>query len=311
MVECFKIQLLSFDKSGELFNINKGIPIHRIESLKPFFRRNLTIIVADPFLFKMNNRLYLFYESKGLLSNGVIKMTYTDNLLDWSDPLVVLQESFHLSYPFVFEENNRIFMIPESGEDKSVKLYEFMNDDLTDIRFVNNLLVLPPKKLRMGFADSSIYKKSGLYYLMTTVKYENDVNCLELYYSEKIDGQYIKHPKSPIAFSNQLGRNAGCLLDVDGKLYRFSQDCTNRYGDNVNVSEVTSLSASDYTEHAIKYNIYPSSIPFYEKGGHHYNMVEFRDKYIVSTDAKEYHPLYIHRGIRKLVNILKKLLNSR
>lgn len=56
---------------------------------------------ADPFLFSWHGRLFLFYESKRLFSPGVIMMRYTDDLLHWSDETLVLQESFHLSFPNV------------------------------------------------------------------------------------------------------------------------------------------------------------------------------------------------------------------
>ena len=52
MIECFKIQLLSFDNEDEIFNIKKGKKIYGVDCLKPYFKANPIIIVADPFLFK-------------------------------------------------------------------------------------------------------------------------------------------------------------------------------------------------------------------------------------------------------------------
>lgn len=52
MIECFKIQLLSFDNEEEIFNIKKGKRIFGVYCLKPYFKANPTIIVADPFLFE-------------------------------------------------------------------------------------------------------------------------------------------------------------------------------------------------------------------------------------------------------------------
>ena len=46
---------------------------------------------------------------------------------------------------------------------------------------------------------------------MTTVQYEDGINTLELYYSDSLMGKYVKHPLSPIAHSQNVGRNAGSL----------------------------------------------------------------------------------------------------
>ena len=108
MIECFKIQLLSFDNEDEIFDIKKGKRIFGVDCLKPYAKANPTIIVADPFLFEYKGKLHLFYESKGLYTPGVLMMTSTSDLVHWSKPVVVLKEPFHLSYPWVFEENGKV-----------------------------------------------------------------------------------------------------------------------------------------------------------------------------------------------------------
>lgn len=305
MIECFKIQLLSFDNEKDIFNIKKGKSIYGVDCLKPYFKVNPTIIVADPFLFVKNEKLYLFYESKAFFSPGVIMMTSTVDLKNWSKPVVVLKESFHLSYPWVFEEEGKIYMIPETGSDKSIRLYEAVNDDLTEFRLVKKLLEQPKNMVcRIGYGDTSIYKKEGKYYLMTMLQHEEPVNILELYVSDDLQGPYIPHPCSPIAKDNKIGRDAGCWLELGGKLLRFSQDCVHRYGDNVNVSEITKLSPTEYKEHLVQECIIPTDAPFYEEGGHQINAVSFKGKWIVATDAKEYHRMLWYRVIRKIFSCI-------
>ena len=302
MVECFKIQLLSFDREEDILDIKKGKGIFTVPCVPSKITWNPTIIVADPFLFVKNEKLYLFYESKAFFSPGVIMMTSTVDLKNWSKPVVVLKESFHLSYPWVFEEEGKIYMIPETGSDKSIRLYEAVNDDLTEFRLVKKLLEHPKNMVcRIGYGDTSIYKKEGKYYLMTMLQHEEPVNILELYVSDDLQGPYIPHPCSPIAKDNKSGRDAGCWLELGGKLLRFSQDCVRRYGDNVNVSEITKLSPTEYEEHLIQECIIPTDVPFYKEGGHQFNVVQFMNKKIVATDAKEYHSLLLHRIIRKLL----------
>ena len=64
MVECFKIQLLSFDREEDILDIKKGKGIFTVPCVPSKITWNPTIIVADPFLFVKNEKLYLFYESK-------------------------------------------------------------------------------------------------------------------------------------------------------------------------------------------------------------------------------------------------------
>ena len=76
-----------------------------------------------------DNELYLFYELQHWDDPGCIAMIKTKDLKVWSKPQMVLKEPFHLSFPFVFEDQGVIYMIPESQEDDSIRLY-CANDDL-------------------------------------------------------------------------------------------------------------------------------------------------------------------------------------
>ena len=89
---------------------------------------------------------------------------------------------------------------------------------------------------------------------------------------------------------------------LNGKLLRFSQDCSIRYGDNVHVSEITSITKSEYSEKVIRYNIIPTVLPFYNSGGHQFNVCEYKGNWIVATDAKEYNSLLTNRIINKITH---------
>ena len=58
MVECFKIQLLSFDREADILDIKKGKGVFTVPCLPSKTALNPTIIVADPFLFVKNEKLY-------------------------------------------------------------------------------------------------------------------------------------------------------------------------------------------------------------------------------------------------------------
>lgn len=290
--ECFKIRLLSIDDRLDQKPwdaISKGNVVYQVTNNHSFSKLNPVIIVADPFLFVHKDELYLFYEEKRLHDPGVLKMTKTSDLLYWSNPVTVLQEPFHLSYPCVFEDNGNIYMIPETGAVGEVRLYKATDKSLTKFELHSVLLRSSSEEMHIDddFSDSSIYKQNGIYYLMTTQKLDG-VNTLRLFVSEKLDGNFEEHPESPISRSQEYGRNAGCMLPFKGELYRFAQDCVKRYGDNISIFRVKELTPARYSEKLEKANVLSNSKDFYKYGGHQINYVSFHGKTIIATDAKEY-----------------------
>lgn len=295
-VECFKIQLL---ESNRDFDLSKARSLLKIMCGKTSLLNEPTSIVADPFLFVKQGTLYLFYEDKKLYHKGTISMTKTTDLLEWTAPVTVLEESCHLSYPWVFEEDGHVYMIPETCGLKEIRLYE-ADEKLQKFTYVKTILkdeIAYPNGF--SFSDTSIYHNDDMYYLMTTVN-DGKRNILKLYISDKFDEGYREHPMSPVSTDNMYGRNAGNLLEIDGQLYRVAQDCEKRYGDNVNLLVIKEMTKTSYHEQIVKKSIIPTEIPFYNEGGHQFNMVEFKEKHVFATDAKEYHYFMFDRILHRL-----------
>ena len=298
-LECFKIQIMK-TKNYDILDIKNYESVYQILCEKVNFFAEPVMIVADPFLFVHKDRLYLFYEQKSLYHDGVIMVISTLDLENWTKPVMVLKENFHLSYPMLFEEDGYVYMIPETCGDKSIRLYESDNEELTSFHFVKKLIIQPEiENLTMSFADTSIYKKNGMYYLYTTLGV-NGVNQLELYYADNILGPYTKHKASPIVTSNKYGRNAGCPFIYNGVFLRPAQDCELGYGDNVHLMKIEEITASKYREVPYKEYIIDTNLSFYKEGGHQFNIVKFKEYTILATDAKEYHQYFFNRLMHKL-----------
>lgn len=294
--ECFKIRIGVSISPFERIGFEN---VKQIRNTCGFSISEPTTIVADPFLFVDKGTLFVFYEDKKMYHNGVISMIKTTDLIHWSEPVVVLSETCHLSYPYVFKENEHIYMLPETCEMNSVRLYEG-NGELTSFKYKKTILMdNNGYESGFSFSDSSIYKKEDTYFLMTTIN-DGVNNILKLYTSNSFDGGYEEHPQSPICIGNKYGRNAGSLFEYNGRLFRFAQDCERRYGDNVNLLEVQELSSSQYSEMLVKSNLIPRELSFFKEGGHQFNAVKFRGKYIIATDAKEYHWFIINRILHKI-----------
>lgn len=63
----------------------------------------------------------------------------------------IIREPFHMSYPFVFEQSGEIYMIPETNEANSVRLYQaisfpykwqFVKNIISDVKWVDTTLTL-------------------------------------------------------------------------------------------------------------------------------------------------------------------------
>lgn len=297
--ECFKIRVLSSDY--EDFNVGKMQIILTLKNSKFTFFKKPIDILADPFLFVHNSRLYLFFENKRFRQKAKISMMYTEDLKKWSNPQDVLIEDFHLSYPFVFEDKGKIYMIPETSEDATVRLYVAENDELTKFKFVKTLLDSKStmNNRLLDYADSSVFKNGEVYYLLTTIK-KDGVNNLLLYTSNDLFGTFNEHPQSPICVSNKFGRCGGGMIKYKGELFRIAQDCESGYGDNLNFMKINALDKTNYSEELKYKDVLPVNISFYKNGGHHMNFVKFDGKYIFATDAKEYHYFINNRIYYKL-----------
>lgn len=270
----FNIRLQIADKGIELSETLNSRLLKDFRAETGIFKFNQIEIKADPFLFVLNDTLYLFYEEKLRKSKGYIMMTCTNDLENWTVPTMVLQEPFHLSFPFVFKQDNEIFLIPETGEVDEIRLYRFCDDTLTKVEFV--------KTLKKGaYVDSSIINISGNYYLFTSDSLFNQ----RVFISRNLLGDYDEHPSSPIYIGRDFGRNAGSIFEYCGTYFRPSQDCTHLYGENVTIHRFIELSPNSIRETKYLKHLFSKDNPYYRYGGHQFSIVEYKGKVIIATDA--------------------------
>jgi hypothetical protein len=243
---------------------------------------------ADPFLFVRNGILYVFYESDRSGEKGIIRMTMTKNLKDWSKPITVLDEPFHLSFPFIFEKNNDVYMIPESQISNAIRLYKG-NDDLTAFSFVKTLMDNQRvDDIKFNYCDSHLLNKDNTYYLFTSISYKWTYH-LELYYTDDpIHHKFIKHPQSPIYVGNDFGRSGGSIICHKNEYYRISQNCSQHYGGNLSVHQITKIDKEHYSEKLLHKDLLKTGGNIYRDGGHQLNITKFCDKFIYATDFRHF-----------------------
>ena len=80
--------------------------------------------VADPFMVHVDGLWHMFFEVLNNQSNkGDIGRATSRDGLTWRYERIVLQEPFHLSYPYVFRWKDDFYMTPETLGANAVRLY--------------------------------------------------------------------------------------------------------------------------------------------------------------------------------------------
>ena len=176
--------------------------------------------------------------------SGQIGLAVSDDGVDWRYQQIVLAEPFHLSYPHVFEWGGDVYMIPESHQVRSVRLYRASPFPLR-WSLVSSLLD------GAVFSDSSIVRFGDKWWLFTETS-PDKFDTLQLYYANDLLGPWYEHPESPIVRADpRRARPAGRILVLQDRLVRFAQDCHPVYGSAVRAFEVTELTTASYHEREV------------------------------------------------------------
>jgi hypothetical protein len=199
--------------------------------------------LADPFPIVVGGRRYLFVEDYSHAA-GRAAISVCEAGLDgtWSPPRTVLEREHHLSYPFVFEHEDAIYMLPETGAAGRVELHravEFPRRWQLDRILLEGLTAV----------DATLHVQGGLLWLFANVdEGHGDRGELRLYSSPSLDGEWRPHPQNPVVTDPGMARPAGRLFTRDGVLVRPAQDCSRRYGGAVVLCRVDELTPEAYRE---------------------------------------------------------------
>lgn len=202
-------------------------------------------MVADPFAVQENGLWYLFFEIDSVSTHqGEIGLATSADTTNWVYRQIVLDEPFHLSYPYVFKWNGTYYMIPESHKAKAIRLYQ-ADPFPTHWMHIADLI-------RGDYQDPSIVRHKDRWWIFaSTGQNEN----MEIFYADELTGPWYAHAKNPVIVKDRTrARCGGRIREIDGRLIRFAQDCLIRYGHRLVGYEVTSLTPEIYTEQPVKEN---------------------------------------------------------
>ena len=203
---------------------------------------------ADPFLFQYQKEQYVFFENypykerKGKISCGRIVGEEVVEVID------ILDTDYHLSYPYVFAEEDTIFMMPESSGNKRLEIYKcidfpakwelfstaFEGEEILDTTYFRDergerWLFLNKKGLHENSSALYIYKIDSL-----------EMNAIE------------SHAMNPVIIDSRIARGGGAIFKYENQFVRPSQNNSNAiYGYGFNLSKIKKLDLDNYEEEKI------------------------------------------------------------
>jgi hypothetical protein len=202
----------------------------------------LAYFQADPFLLKSDDgNLNILYEDFAFNDYyGKIALITVDKNFKPVNNTILLDTKSHLSYPYIFTENNRIFVFPEAGYSGKLTCYEY--------DAVNKSLLFYKDVMDIPVLDPTIIKHNGKYWMFGTLLGKDSDKKLNIYFSDNLHGPYISHPDNPVKNSLNGSRPAGSFIVVDDIIYRPSQNSENQYGESITINKVTKLDEYGFTE---------------------------------------------------------------
>lgn len=198
--------------------------------------------VADPFMLQVQDAWYMFFEVlEPQLDKGMVGLATSPDGLLWQYQQIVLDEPFHLSYPYVFAWQGAYYMVPESYQAGAIRLYRAQQFP-TDWSYVTTLLHGP------YLVDPSLVYYDNYWWLFTETSSTRQHDTLRLYLADELCGPWREHPCSPLIVGNgHQARPAGRVTLWNGRLIRYAQDCDPVYGQRVYAFECT-VTSTTYTE---------------------------------------------------------------
>jgi hypothetical protein len=199
--------------------------------------------VADPFMIRNGSGWWMFFEILNRRTRlGEIGVAASPDGASWEYQRMVLSEPFHLSYPFVFEWEGHHYMVPETAETRTVRLYRARGFPF-EWEFIETLASGRP------FTDATLFRHGGRWWMFTETSGALPFGELRLYGSDDLLGRWSEHPASPLRVDDPVSsRPGGRVIEDGGRLLRFSQNCATRYGLDVRAFQIEMLTPTEYRE---------------------------------------------------------------
>lgn len=225
--------------------------------------------LADPFIIRKNNQYYCFVEDYDFDTNLGKISVYLIDKTGSKEIGCAISEGFHLSYPYIFEFENEIYMCPETSDIDEIRLYRCVEFPL---KWEFHCTLMKD----VSAADTIIFSHENRYWMFTNIStssFSDHSSELHIFYtSDPLRGEWIPHKNNPVIFDSQKARNGG-FFESDGEYYRiFQTQGYDIYGESCGCSKILKLTHDEYVEN-IEFFVEPKFFPGL-KGTHTFNVCD-------------------------------------
>ena len=201
--------------------------------------------LADPFVIKKNGSHFCFVEDLDYRTNRGRISAYEITSSSCNSLGVVLEENFHLSFPFIFEYQNELYMCPETHEKGEIRLYKCIEFP-TKWEFHKTLMS------DVSAADSIIFKRDEAWWLFTNIDKSGVGDYGSQLYVFSADNplkdEWVAHENNPVIFNPLVARNGGLIVSQN-EVYRvYQRQGFDMYGEACGIARITTLSTTEYIE---------------------------------------------------------------
>jgi hypothetical protein len=203
---------------------------------------------ADPFLLTEDGRHFIFFEDflyseqRGLIS----MIEHKDGEI--RDYREIIDVPYHLSFPFIFRHEGRIYMLPESHKNNTIELWAckaFPHEWEKSHVLMDGVQAV----------DTVLFENDGRWWMFTRLRRARQANISEIhifYSNHPLSTDWRAHPLNPVVRNARVARMAGRVFrDSDGRIIRCAQDNRFRYGSGIVFCEVTKLTPEAYEERIV------------------------------------------------------------
>ena len=192
---------------------------------------------ADPFPILYQGQLTLFVEDYiHRLGKAIISAVPFGPAGPLGRPEPVLELPYHLSYPFVFERDGEVWMVPESCANGTVDLYRataFPGGWVKEATLLSGVVA----------SDATLVEHGGAWWMFATVRDGGGAfsDALHLWSAPDFRGPWTPHPNNPVLIDIASARPAGRMVKRGNDLLRPVQDCRSSYGAALGIARISHL----------------------------------------------------------------------
>ncbi|WP_105618966.1 glucosamine inositolphosphorylceramide transferase family protein [Vallitalea okinawensis] len=201
--------------------------------------------LAYPFVINHNNLNICYVEDYNFITK-TSKISAIELKKDGYKFLgTALQESFNLSYPFLFKSLDEIYMCPASHQINDIRIYKC--DDFPLKWSLHKILIKD-----IDTMNTSIFELDGKWWMLTNVDSTNsgDYNSeLHIFYSDSFESdKWIPHPKNPIIFDSTRSKNSGLIIDNEGIFRIFQVQSFYNESRSMGIAQILKINNEEYVE---------------------------------------------------------------